>query len=88
MRTAIFLLAGLALLALCLAVARAFKPSIAGAAAVAVPIFIVLWCLVAALNMWIGVNQAGYSVMEELPIFLIVFLPPAVAALLVKWHWR
>ncbi|MGH8049285.1 MAG: hypothetical protein ACREPB_01345 [Arenimonas sp.] len=88
MRTAIFLFAGLVLLAMCVAVARAFKPTIASAAAIGVPIFIVLWCLVAAINMWIGVNQAGYSMMEELPIFLIVFLPPAVAALLVKWHWR
>jgi hypothetical protein len=88
MRTAIFVIAGFVLLMLCLAIVRGFKPTIAGAAAIAVPLFIVLWCLIAAANMWIGVNNAGYSVMEELPIFLVIFLPPVLAALLVKWHWR
>jgi len=87
-RTAIFILAGFALLALLLAIARGFKPGIAGAAAIAVPCFIVLWGLIAGSNMWIGVSQAGYSVMEELPIFLIIFLLPTAAALLVKWNWR
>jgi len=88
MRTAIFVIAGFVLLAFLLMLARAFKPSLAKAASVAVPAFIVLWLLVSAANMWIGVNQAGYGVMEELPIFLIIFLLPAAAALLVKWHWR
>jgi len=36
----------------------------------------------AAANMWIGVSQAGYSFQEELPIFLLIFLLPAAAALL------
>jgi hypothetical protein len=88
MRTAIFVIAGFALLILCQAVVRGFKPTMASAAGTAIPVFIVLWCLVAATNMWIGVNHGGYSVMEELPVFLIIFLPPVLAALLVKWHWR
>ncbi len=88
MRTAIFIFAGFALLALLLAIARSLKPGIAGAAAVTVPGFIVLWGLIAGVNMWIGVSQAGYGVMEELPIFLIIFLLPTAAALLVKWNWR
>jgi len=39
----------------------------------------------AAVNMWIGVTRAGYSVAEEAPIFLIVFAVPAAVALLVAW---
>lgn len=88
MRTGIFVLAGFGLLALCLVIVRGFKPTMAGSAIIAVPLFMVLWGLIAAANMWIGINEAGYSVMEEVPVFLIIFLPPALAALLVKWHWR
>ncbi|MEO8003015.1 MAG: hypothetical protein ABI644_14150 [Arenimonas sp.] len=88
MRTAIFILVGFALLALLLAIAKKFKPGIAAAAAIAVPCFVVLWGIVAAANMWIGVSQAGYAVMEELPIFLVIFLLPTAAALLIKWNWR
>jgi len=43
-------------------------------------IFIPLWFLAAAINLWIGVAKAGYSFMEELPIFLVIFLVPAAAA--------
>ena len=39
----------------------------------------------AALNMWIGISHAGYSFQEELPIFLLIFLLPAVVAVFVNW---
>jgi len=45
----------------------------------AAKIFIPLWLAAAGLNMWIGVSRAGYSVVEELPIFLLIFALPAVA---------
>jgi hypothetical protein len=35
--------------------------------------------------MWIGVAKAGYSVAEELPIFALIFILPAAAAIIVKW---
>jgi len=41
--------------------------------------------LVAAVNMWLGVSRAGYSVREELPIFLLIFGLPAAAAVLMNW---
>ena len=42
--------------------------------------FIVLWLVVAAVNLWLGV-EAGHSVLRELPFFVIVFgLPAAIAA--------
>jgi hypothetical protein len=37
--------------------------------------------------MWMGVSRAGYSVAEELPMFLLVFAVPAAVALLVWWKF-
>ncbi len=48
--------------------------------------FLPLWLVAAAVNLWLGVSRAGYSVAEEAPVFLVVFgVPPVVAAVL--W-WR
>lgn len=51
----------------------------------AIQVFLAIWCVVAAGNMWIGVAQAGYSFQEELPIFLLIILLPAAAAVFIKW---
>jgi hypothetical protein len=48
-------------------------------------IFIPVWLGAALLNLWMGVSRAGYSVTEELPIFLVIFAIPAAVALLVWW---
>jgi len=37
--------------------------------------------------MWVGVSQAGSSVQEEWPIFLLIFLLPASAAVFTKWKF-
>jgi hypothetical protein len=37
--------------------------------------------------MWVGVNRAGYSVTEELPIFLLIFAIPAGVASFVWWKF-
>jgi hypothetical protein len=42
---------------------------------------------VAAVNRRIGVAQAGYSFAEALPIFLLIFLVPAAAAIVIKWKF-
>jgi len=34
--------------------------------------------------MWNGVAKAGYSASEELPVFALIFLVPAITAVLVK----
>ena len=47
--------------------------------------FIPVWLVAAAVNMWIGVSRAGYSVAEEAPIAVVVFAVPAAVALLVAW---
>jgi len=84
MRTALFLLAGFLLLGACIVLARLFSTNYPAAAGVATAIYLVLWLVVAGFNMWVGVAKAGYSVSEELPIFLLIFGVPAVAAIL-KW---
>ncbi len=55
------------------------------AMALATRYFVPFWLLVAAANMWVGVHHAGYSVRDELPILLVIFLVPAVTAALVGW---
>jgi hypothetical protein len=47
--------------------------------------FVPVWLIGAAINMWVGVAKAGYSVAEEAPIFLVVFAVPTVVAVLVAW---
>jgi hypothetical protein len=53
----------------------------------ATQIFIPVWLAAALINMWIGVSRAGYSVAEELPIFLAIFAIPAVVAAFVWWKF-
>lgn len=69
------------MLALCLLVGR-----VVGNPAKAALAFLPLWLVGAATNMWVGVNRAGYTYAAELPIFLLVFAVPAVAALLFWWR--
>jgi hypothetical protein len=83
MRTAIIIGMGFALLGLCLGAGWLSGGSSrlkAGAL-----VFIALWFIAAAVNMYVGVARAGYSFMEELPIFLLIFGAPAVVALLLRW---
>lgn len=48
-------------------------------------LFIPVWFVGAAINMYIGVAYAGYTVTQELPIFVAVFGVPAVAALVLRY---
>jgi hypothetical protein len=47
--------------------------------------FIPVWLIAAAINLWVGVSRAGYSVAEEAPVFLVVFAVPAALAVLLVW---
>ena len=51
-------------------------------------IFLPLWLVGAGINMYMGVKQAGYSVVDEAPIFLLVFAVPAAVALIAWWKLR
>jgi len=54
--------------------------------ALAAKVFVPAWLLVAAVNMWVGISYAGYTVREEAPILLLVFAVPAAIAALVAWQ--
>jgi hypothetical protein len=85
MRTALIILGGLALLgALTL-----FGPQFGGGVSMvtAAKIFLVFWLVAAIINIWIGISREGYSVAEELPIFLATFAIPAAVAAFVWWRF-
>lgn len=51
--------------------------------------FVPIWFAISIINLWVGVSRAGYTVREELPILVIVFIVPAIAAALAIWQfWR
>lgn len=76
---------GFALLGLLLFLAPRLAASAGRPIPFAVKLFLPLWLIGAMINLWIGVTRAGYTVMEEAPIFLVVFGVPAIAALLILW---
>jgi len=86
MRTMIIIVGGLVLLAACIVVAR-LTGSNSATVGTAIKIFIAIWFVVATVNLWMGVTRAGYSFLEELPIFLLIFLLPVAAAVFVKWKF-
>ena len=87
MHTIQVLAAAFALLALCIGAARAIgiKGSFIAAGS---KWFIPLWFIGAAINMYVGISTAGYTFMEELPMFFVVFGIPALVAALLWWKTK
>jgi hypothetical protein len=85
-RTAIIIGCGVLLWAGCVAAAKFASGD--GSLTAATIVFVVIWFIVASVNLWIGVSRAGYAFTEELPIFLVVFFLPVILAVLVKWKWH
>lgn len=83
MHTAMVMAGGFALLAICLLVGK-FTGTLAKAALAFLP----LWLVGAGINLWVGVAKAGYTVQQELPIFLVIFAVPATAALGLWWKLK
>lgn len=79
MHTLRVMLGGFLLLGLCLILGRWSGGT--GAVRLASHVFIVLWFIATLLNLWMGVSKAGYTVIQELPIALVVFIVPALSAL-------
>lgn len=82
MHTVMVLLGGALLLAACLYVSRRASGRIAAGSLAFVP----LWFVVTAVNMWVGVTRAGYTVAQEFPIFLGLFGVPTFIALVIWWR--
>jgi len=87
MRSAIIIGAGLVLLAMFVMIGRFVGSPAASAMARAALYFLPVWFIAAAVNMWLGVAKAGYSVAEEAPIFALIFAVPAAVALFAWWHY-
>lgn len=83
MRTALTIFAGFLVWGVCVGAAKmSSNPSRAiGTATIA---FVGVWFLAAAVNMYFGVARAGYAFREELPIFLVIFLLPAIVAVVAQ----
>jgi len=80
MRSAIILGIGFVLLGLCLGLG--WFTGGAARLGIGALVFIGLWFLATGVNLYIGVTRAGYSFLEELPIFLLLFGVPAAVALI------
>jgi hypothetical protein len=85
MRSVVIIVGGLLLLGAFVIVGRILGSGTTQSMVTAVKLFLAIWLVAALLNMWIGVTRAGYSVAEELPIFLAIFLIPGIAAALLWW---
>ena len=78
---------GFGLLIVCLLIGRSMGGAVG--LATAAKVFIPIWLIGAGINMWLGVSNAGYSVAEEAPIFVLVFAVPAAVALgVLSWLSR
>jgi hypothetical protein len=86
MRTFLLIVGGLATLGGSLLVARWYGTGWRVPFADVGKCFIPIWFCLSALNLWIGVKQAGYSVGGELPIFLLIFTIPASIAAFLWWR--
>ncbi|MBP0620988.1 hypothetical protein [Cupriavidus consociatus] len=84
MHVALVIVGGLTLLGVFLLFGWLWGASAAGMA-LAAKVFAPVWLAVAAANMWVGVQYAGYSAREEFPILVLVFAVPAIAAGIAVW---
>jgi hypothetical protein len=86
MRTPLFLLVGFLLLAASMLLGKLFSSNYSGATYAATLIFVALWLGISGANLWVGVAKAGYSLNEEFPIFLLIFVVPTIVAIFLKWR--
>ena len=85
MHVAMVMGGGLALLGIFVLFGWLWGASAAGMA-LAAKFFLPAWLAIALVNMWVGITHAGYTVRQEAPILVLVFLVPAVVAGVVAWQ--
>jgi hypothetical protein len=83
MHTLKVMFGGFLLLAVCLLLGRWIGGAAATVVVTTIKCFLVLWLVATLLNMWVGVNKAGYSVKDEAPVALLVFAVPAIVAIVI-----
>jgi hypothetical protein len=84
MRTVIIIVGGVVLLGLFVLAARWISGTDTNSTVAATQVFIPVWLVVALVNLWMG-TRAGYTVAEELPIFLLIFAAPTAIAVFIWW---
>ncbi len=87
MRTALFLLAGLLLVSASFILGRLFVGSYARAGLCATVLCVAVWLVLTGANLYAGVTRAGYTLTEELPIFLLLFVVPALVMMFLRWRF-
>lgn len=85
MDSARMIAAGFALLGALLLVAPRLTASGTRPIAFAAKLFVPLWFAICLVDLWIGINSAGYRAATEWPIFALVFGAPASIAWLLRW---
>lgn len=88
MHTLKLIAAGFALLGALHFLARRLKLGGGDPTGFAVKLFLPLWLAAALVNLWVGVNRAGYSLLQEIPFFSLVFGLPAAFAILLFLRFR
>jgi hypothetical protein len=88
MRSAVIICAGFVLLVASLYLSRSLGEQDGRAFGTAASFFLPVWFLISAANMFVGVYRAGYTFGEELPVFALIFLLPAIPAGLIWWRYR
>lgn len=87
MHTLMVLASGFLLLAICLAAAYfggGRKQSMLARGALA---FVPVWLACCIYNLWMGVTEAGYTLIEEAPIFSLLYGAPSICAFYVWRHY-
>ncbi len=79
MHTIIMVTAGIVLFGVFMVIARSVD-RLSGSTALKA--FLLVWLVISLANLSVGVFRAGYTVLEELPILLVVFGIPAAVALI------
>ena len=87
MRTVFVLVSGLLIFGGIFFYSRLFVQHFPGAVAMATYTFVAIWFAATAFNMWVGISYAGFSLREELPIMLLLFVVPATVALIIRWKF-
>lgn len=87
MRTWLFIGVGLLLVAASCILGKLFSETYPTALRWSTLLFVICWAALASLNMVAGVTRAGYSVVEELPIFLWIFSLPTLVLVVIRWQF-
>lgn len=85
MRTPLFLIAGFLLLTSTCIVGKLLSEVFPSALTWATILFVLAWGALAGANLVGGVTRAGYTLGEEIPVFILIFGLPVIGMLVVRW---